>query len=85
LGEIRLNSYLNQPLSAEIALNVGSADELETLRVELASRGDLRARYGLDRPPYFDGLQLRGAQRGARASGRSVQVTSSRADDRSRS
>jgi pilus assembly protein FimV len=53
LGEIRLDSYLNQPLRAEIALSVGSAEEFETLRVELAS-AEAFSRYGLDRPAFLD-------------------------------
>lgn len=58
LGDIRLNSYLNQPMNAEIALSIASADELETLRVELASP-EAFDRYGLDRPAYFNELQFR--------------------------
>jgi pilus assembly protein FimV len=57
LGDIRLNSHLNQPINAEIALSATPA-ELETLRVGLASSDDFR-RLGLDRPAYFDDLQFR--------------------------
>ena len=74
LGDIRLNSYLNQPLDAEIALSVASADELETLRVELASR-DTFDRYGLARPAFLDDIDFR-VSRGP--GGAVVSVTSSR-------
>jgi len=37
LGQIKLNSYLNQPLDAEIPLISVRANELDTVRVELAS------------------------------------------------
>jgi len=74
LGDIRLNSYLNQPLDAEIALSVASAQELETLKVELASR-DTFDRYGLARPAFLDDLEFR-ISRGP--GGALVSVTSSR-------
>jgi pilus assembly protein FimV len=57
LGDIRLNSYLNQPMNAEIALSIASADELETLKVELAS-AEAFDRYGLDRPAYLSDLRF---------------------------
>jgi pilus assembly protein FimV len=57
LGDIRLDSYLNQPLSAEIALNVGAADQFDTLRVELGSAETFR-RYGLDRPAFLDAFRF---------------------------
>ena len=65
---------LNQPLDAEIALSVASADELETLRVELASR-DTFDRYGLARPAFLDDIDFR-VSRGP--GGAVVSVTSSR-------
>ena len=49
LGEIRLNSALNQPFDAEIELISPTAEELASLKVGLASN-DLFSRYGLDRP-----------------------------------
>ncbi|MGB5131477.1 MAG: hypothetical protein WBO00_02600, partial [Steroidobacteraceae bacterium] len=58
LGEIRLGSALNEPLSAEIDLVAATAEELGVLRAELASR-DLFQRYGLDRPAYLDSLEFR--------------------------
>jgi pilus assembly protein FimV len=75
LGEIRLNSYLNQPISAEIALSVTSAEELETLRVELASMDAFR-RSGLDRPAFFDDLRFRVRPTGAATA--LVEVSSTR-------
>ena len=57
LGDIRLNSYLNQPLDAEIGLSVSSAEELETLSVALASR-EVFSRFGLERPRYLDDLEF---------------------------
>jgi pilus assembly protein FimV len=75
LGEIRLNSYLNQPINAEITLAIGSPAELETLRVELASP-ETFGRYGLDRPAYFDDLRFRIRRTGAAAA--VVEVSSTR-------
>ncbi len=47
LGDIDLNSYLNQPLEAEIPLRAVNQDELDSLHVGLASRADF-ARAGVD-------------------------------------
>jgi pilus assembly protein FimV len=66
LGEIRLNSYLNQPLDAEISLSISSPEERESLRVQMASP-ETFARYGLTRPAYFDDMQFQ-----VRASGPSA-------------
>ena len=66
LGEIRLNSYLNQPLDAEISLSISSPEERESLRVQMASP-EAFARYGLARPAYFDDINFR-----VRASGPSA-------------
>lgn len=52
LGEIRLNSALNQPFNAEIELLSPSAEELGSLKVTLASN-DVFSRYGIDRPAYL--------------------------------
>ncbi len=41
LGEIRLNSSLNEPLSAEIDLVAATPEELSTLNAQLASPGSL--------------------------------------------
>ena len=52
LGEIRLHSALNQPFDAEIELISPTAEELQGLKVGLASP-DLYSRYGIDRPIYL--------------------------------
>jgi pilus assembly protein FimV len=58
LGEIRLGSALNEPLTAEIELVAATPEELTALQAQLASR-DLFERYGLDRPAYLDSLEFR--------------------------
>ncbi len=75
LGDIRLNSYLNQPMNAEIALSIASADELATLKVGLAP-AEAFDRYGLDRPPYLGDLQF--AIRRTGPAGAVIDVRSSR-------
>ncbi len=58
LGEIRLNSALNQPFDAEIEVVSASNDELGSLKVALASEENFR-RYGLDRPNFLSNFSLR--------------------------
>jgi Tfp pilus assembly protein FimV len=53
LGDIRLNSALNEPLSAEIELVAPTAEELGSLSATLASR-ELFQRLGIDRAPFLD-------------------------------
>lgn len=75
LGEIRLNSALNQPFNAEIELLSPTPEELGSLKVTLASN-DVFSRYGIDRPAYlsnFDFSVSRGA--GGKAT---IKVTSNR-------
>jgi len=55
LGEIHLNSALNQPMNAEIELIAAAPDELNALRATLANR-DAFTRYGIDRPPFLSSL-----------------------------
>ncbi|MGO9935356.1 MAG: FimV/HubP family polar landmark protein, partial [Steroidobacteraceae bacterium] len=55
LGEIHLNSALNEPLRAEIDLIAASPEELTALHASLAGK-DLFTRYGIDRPPYLSSL-----------------------------
>jgi pilus assembly protein FimV len=75
LGEIRLNSALNQPFDADIELISPTADELASLKVGLAS-GELFTRYGIDRPGYLSSFEFSVARtRDGRAS---IKVTSSR-------
>jgi len=57
LGDIHLNSALNEPLSAEIELVAPTSDELSTLSAQLASR-ELFQRYGLDRPGFLDSVEF---------------------------
>jgi pilus assembly protein FimV len=75
LGEIRLGSYLNQPMNAEIALTLASRGELDTLRVELAP-AEAFARYGLERGAFLDDLRFQVQSTGATSA--VVSVTSSR-------
>lgn len=75
LGEIRLNSALNQPFDAEIELLSPTPEELGSLKVTLASQ-DVFSRYGIDRPQYlsnFDFSVSRG--QGGKAT---IKVTSNR-------
>ena len=58
LGEIRLESALNQPLRAEIELISATREELENLTVQLAS-DDTFARYGIDRPFFLTRMNFR--------------------------
>jgi pilus assembly protein FimV len=57
LGEIELQSALNQPFRAEIALSATS-DEMQGLRVSLAG-ADMFQRRGLDRPGFLSNLEFR--------------------------
>ncbi len=74
LGEIRLNSALNEPLRAEIELLSVTPEELENLRVQLASPETFE-RYDLDRPMYFSRLQFRIIRSGS-SDGNIVSITS---------
>ncbi len=74
LGEIRLGSALNEPLSAEIDLVAATPEELGALQAQLATR-ELFQRYGLDRPAYLDSLEFRV---GRGQDGRSVLLVRSR-------
>ncbi|HWK49081.1 MAG TPA: FimV/HubP family polar landmark protein, partial [Steroidobacter sp.] len=57
LGEIRLNSALNQPFDAEIELLSPTAEELGSLKVALAGQ-DVFSRYGIDRPAYLSNFDF---------------------------
>ena len=57
LGDIQLDSALNEPLRAEISLLSTSPDELAGLTVALAS-ADTFTRYGIDRPFYLQGIEF---------------------------
>jgi pilus assembly protein FimV len=58
LGEIHLNSALNEPMNAEIDLIGAAPDELAALRATLAGR-EAFTRYGIDRPPFLSTLTFR--------------------------
>lgn len=72
LGNIKLNSALNQPLDAEIELISASPAELDSLGIALAS-ADAFASYGLDRPAYLLGMRFRVVRDGS--GGAIVRVT----------
>jgi pilus assembly protein FimV len=61
LGEIHLNSALNQPFDADIELVSATQEDLGALRAALAS-GDTFTRYGLDRPAYLSDFSFRVAK-----------------------
>src|SRR5277367_4080349 len=58
LGEIHLNSALNEPMNAEIDLIAATPDELTALRASLAGR-DAFMRYGIDRPPFLSTMTFK--------------------------
>ena len=55
LGEIRLNSYLNEPLDAEVTITTASPEELDSLKVAVASE-EAFDRFGIDRPAFLRNL-----------------------------
>jgi pilus assembly protein FimV len=55
LGDIHLESALNEPLHAEIDLVAATPEELAGLRATLAAN-DSFARYGIDRPAFLSSL-----------------------------
>jgi pilus assembly protein FimV len=58
LGEIHLNSALNEPMNAEIDLIAAGPEELAALRASLAPK-DAFTRYGIDRPPFLSTLSFK--------------------------
>jgi pilus assembly protein FimV len=58
LGEIHLNSSLNEPMNAEIDLIAAGPDELGALRATLAAK-DAFTRYGIERPPFLSTLTFK--------------------------
>src|SRR5216683_766228 len=58
LGEIHLNSALNEPMKAEIDLIGATPDELAALQATLAGK-DSFTRYGIDRPPFLSTLTFK--------------------------
>jgi pilus assembly protein FimV len=75
LGEIRLNSALNQPFDAEIELLSPTPEELGSLKVTMANQ-DVFARYGIDRPQYLSNFDF-SVSRG-RDGKATIKVTSNR-------
>ena len=73
LGDISLDSALNEPLNAEIALLSASPDELSDLKVTLAS-AETFTRYGIDRPFYLQDIEFNVVTAGS--TGSVVQVRS---------
>ena len=57
LGDIRLDSALNQPLRADIILISATPEELDNLTFELAS-SETFARYGIDRPFFLSRMHF---------------------------
>jgi len=66
MGEIEVYSALNEPLNAEIKLLSATPEELEALKVNLAS-SDAFSRMGLDRLPVLGELEFEVIHEGARA------------------
>src|ERR1700737_4228044 len=58
LGEIHLNSALNEPMNAEIDLIAAAPDELTALRAALAGRGGVPPS-GIDAPPFLSTLTFK--------------------------
>ncbi|MBB6091566.1 pilus assembly protein FimV [Povalibacter uvarum] len=75
LGEIRLNSALNQPFDADIEVIAPTREELAELRVTLASN-ELFSRYGIDRPAYLSSFEF--AVSRTRDGNVTIKVTSNR-------
>lgn len=65
LGDIRLNSALNEPLRAEIELLSATPEELANLRINLASVETFE-RYGIDRPLFLSRLNFQVTRVGGR-------------------
>lgn len=61
IGDIKLHSYLNQPLNAEVPL-VLSGEQLSQLRIGLAAPGEF-AKVGLERSPTLSKLRFEAVQR----------------------
>jgi len=77
LGDIRVNSALNQPLRAEIELLATTPEELNNLTIALAS-SETFERYDLDRPLFLTRINFEVVLSG-RADGNFIRVTSANA------
>ena len=58
LGEIHLNSGLNEPLNADIDIIAATPEELTALRASMAPR-EAFTRYGIDRPPFLSTVSFK--------------------------
>src|SRR5277367_76478 len=58
LGEIHLNSALNEPMNAEIDLIAAEPEDLAVLRATLATKESF-TRYGIDRPPFLQSFTFK--------------------------
>ncbi len=76
LGDIRMDSALNEPLSARIELLAASPEELEGLSIAMASAATFE-RYGIDRPFFLQGIQFN-IVRSGRADGNYLQLRSAK-------
>lgn len=74
LGEIKLDSALNEPLRAEIELLSATPEELAGLRVGMAS-AETFDRYGLDRPVFLQNIQFQ-IRHSGREDGNVVEIRS---------
>ncbi len=75
LGNISMNSALDQHLEAEIIIRSATAEDLEGLKVNLASDA-MFIRYGIDRPEFLEALKFEVVQG---SDGKSyIQVSSSK-------
>ena len=57
LGDIRLDSALNEPLRAEISLLSATPDEIASLNIAMASAATF-TRYGIDRPFFLQDIEF---------------------------
>ena len=57
LGDIRLDSALNEPLRAEISLLSATPDEVSSLNIAMASAATF-TRYGIDRPFFLQEIEF---------------------------
>ena len=64
LGDIRVESGLNQPLSADIEIVGATHDDLQRVKITVASR-DQFLQYGADRPSFLSSLSFRIVEDGA--------------------
>jgi len=74
LGDIRMNSALNEPLNAEIELLSATPGELDNLTIMMAA-AETFDRYGIDRPLFLQDIRLN-IVRSGRVDGNYVQVHS---------